>query len=123
MALETNGTVREVRPDARHAVRHECPHEPVSYTHLYVYKRQDQVRAVQIEILVDQEILLLRPQRDGHAFIRKPEALHQPLDGVAQCLPGAEQRGFLVQRVSRIGTIGGGNAEGGSCLLYTSRCV
>ena len=77
---------------------------PVSYTHLDVYKRQsvyrlqvgdrayekswlnmdyysgfplslihisrlDQVRAVQIEILVDQEILLFRPQRDGHAFI------------------------------------------------------
>ena len=76
--------------------------------------RLDQVRAVQVKILVNEEVLLFRSQRDGHVFVRKPEALHQLLDGVAQCLAGAQQRSLLIQRVSRIGTVGGRDAERGS---------
>ena len=76
--------------------------------------RLDQVRAVQVEVLVNEEVFLFRPQRNGHVFIRKAETLHQLLDGIAQCLAGAQQRSLLIQRVSRIGTVGGRDAERGS---------
>ena len=76
--------------------------------------RLDQVRAVQVEVLVNEEVFLFRPQRNGHVFIRKAETLHQLLDGIAQCLAGAQQRSLLIQSVSRIRTVGGRDAERGS---------
>ena len=63
---------------------------------------------------VDQEILLLRPQRDLHLFVRQTEALHQPLGRTAQRLDRPQQRRLLVERLARVRAERGRYAERGA---------
>ncbi|MPM49525.1 hypothetical protein SDC9_96255 [bioreactor metagenome] len=71
----------------------------------------DQIGALQVEALVDQEVFLLCAERDGDPFLGQLEALHQPLDRHAQRLGGAQQRRFLVQRLAGVAAEGGRDAE------------
>ena len=70
-----------------------------------------QVRTLQIERLVDEEVLLLGSERDRDLLVTFAEAVHQPLRGGRQHLHRTEQRCLLIQRLARIGAERGGDAQ------------
>ena len=94
-------------------------HTPVSYTHLDVYKRQEQDCPLQ---------QLAQLPRRGVQYGRLPLCLLELLAGLQQnlgavsllsCLPGLA---FDAQG-QRTGHQAGYQHDGEGCLLYTSRCV
>ncbi|KAF5028247.1 hypothetical protein DSECCO2_661060 [anaerobic digester metagenome] len=73
----------------------------------------DQVLAFQIEALVDQEVLLFRPDGGHHPFhFCLAEELENPQSLSVDNLQGAKQRCFLIQNLAAVGTEGGGDAQG-----------
>ena len=73
--------------------------------------RLQQVRPLQVEFLVDQEVLLFDTQRDFHRLLRLAEAFHQPDDRFFQYLCGPQQRRLLVEDFARVGAENRRDAE------------
>ena len=76
--------------------------------------RHHEVRTLGVELLVDEEVFLLRPERDRDALIALAEALHQALRGGGERLHRTQQRRLLVEGLARVGAEGRGDAERGT---------
>ena len=73
----------------------------------------DQILALHVLGPVHQEILLLRSHGGGHALGRGVAEQPQDSQGLlVDRLHGAQQRGFLVQRLALVGAEGGGDTKG-----------
>ena len=70
-----------------------------------------QIGTQEVEILVDEEILLLRPEGDLDVIVLLAEALHEALDRVPKGLDGAQERRLPVQRRPGVGVEGRGDAQ------------
>ena len=73
---------------------------------------ENQILSFQIFLAIHQEILLLRSH--GSRYLgssRIPEQLNNTQRLLPDCFHGTKQRCFLIQRLARIGTEGGGNTE------------
>ena len=79
----------------------------------------NQIRPFFKHFPVDQEVLLFRSHTGPHIFGVFSEQLQNPLCLLVQRLHGAEQRRFLIQRVSRIGTESGRNTQG----VVLDKCI
>ena len=70
------------------------------------------VRALQVELLVNQEVFLLRAQCHGHRRLLKAKTLHQADDCPLQRLGRTQERGLLVKDLTCVGAEYRGDAEG-----------
>ena len=66
--------------------------------------RLQQVRPLQVEFLVNQEIFLFDAQRDLHRLLRLSKAFHQTDNRFFQNLRGAQERRLFVQDFTCVGT-------------------
>ena len=76
-----------------------------------------QVGTLQVVALVDEEVLLLRAERDLDVGLRLPELLHQPLRRAGDRLNGPEERRLHVQRLAVEGAERGRHAQGRAVLV------
>ena len=80
----------------------------------------DQILALVIHCLIDQEVFLLGADGSANTFhILVAEQLQDAHGLTVQGLHGAQQRGFLIQSLAAIGAERGGNAKG----LTLNKCV
>ncbi len=73
-----------------------------------------EVRALQVEALVDQEVFLFGAEGDGNLLRSDAKEAHEAVGGLLQGLNGAEQRGLLVQGFASVATECGRDAERGA---------
>ena len=74
---------------------------------------EDQVPALLVELLVNEEIFLLGPHGGDHLLgLLIAQQAQQPEGLVAQGLHRAQQRGLLVQHLAAVGAEGGGDVQG-----------
>ena len=81
-----------------------------------------QVRALQVETLVDEEVFLFCAEGDGDLLLGHAEHTHEAVGGLLQGLNGAEQRSLLVQRFAGVAAKRGGNAERGTVTVTLDEC-
>jgi hypothetical protein len=62
--------------------------------------RRHQVRTAVVELLIDQEVLLLRPERRHHAARIHAEQLERAPSLHIECMNGAQQRDLRIERVT-----------------------
>ncbi len=72
---------------------------------------ENQVLALIVVFLVDKEILLLRSDRRGDALRILSEQAQHAAGLTADCIHGAQQRGFLVKRLACVGAEGGRDVQ------------
>ena len=72
---------------------------------------QDQVRALLVVLLIDEEVLLFRADGGGHAGDLLAKELQHAAGFLADGLHGAQQRGLLVQDLAGVGAERRGDAQ------------
>ena len=63
-----------------------------------------EVRALQVETFVDQEVFLFGTESDGDLLLGNAEETHKAVGGLLQGLNGAEKRSLLVQGFTSVAT-------------------
>ena len=81
-----------------------------------------QVRALQVETLVDEEIFLFGTESDGDLLLGNAEETHETVSGFLQGLNRTEKRSLLVQGFAGIATESGRDAEGGTVAVALDEC-
>ena len=76
-----------------------------------------QVRTLEVEALVDEEVFLFGTERDGNLLLRDAEEAHQAVGGFLQSLDGAQERSLLVERFAGIATECSRDAERGAVAM------
>ena len=72
----------------------------------------NQVGPMEVEVPIDQEIFLFRPERDRDRLFVAAERFHQALDASLQNLNRPQERRFLIEHLTGIGAEDGRNTEG-----------
>ena len=74
----------------------------------------DEVGALEVELSVDEEVLLLGAERDAHRLLGEAEAAHEARRRLLERLDGAQERRLAVERLAAVGAERGGDAERGA---------
>ncbi len=74
--------------------------------------RHHEIGTREVVRLVDQEVLLFRPEGDRDLLFRLAETLHEALRGRAQILHRTQERRLLVKRLARVRAERGRNTQG-----------